>query len=214
MTAVTICSDFGAQENKICHCFHYFHIYLPWSDRSDAIILVFRMLSVNFSLSSFTFTKRLLGSFSLSAISVVSSAYLRSNGIVMHRCENWTITKAERWRIDAFELWCRRRLLRVPWTASRSNQSRKSTLIFIGRTDAEAETPVLWPPDVKNWPTGKDPDAGKDWRQEEKGTTHSGWNGWMASLTQWMWVWASSGSRCWTGKPGVLQSTGVAKSLS
>ena len=61
--------------------------------------------------------------------------------------------------------------------------------IFIGRTDAEAETPILWPPDVKNWLIGKDPDAGKDWRQEEKG-----WVGWMASLTQWTWVWASSGS--------------------
>ena len=78
--------------------------------------------------------------------------------------------------------------------------------IFIGRTVAEAETPILWPPDVKNWLTGKDPDAGKDWRQEEKGTT--GWDSWMASLTLWTWVWANSGSWWWTGKPGVLQSMG------
>ena len=55
--------------------------------------------------------------------------------------------------------------------------------IFIGRTDAEAEAPILWPPDAKNWLIRKDPDAGKDWRQEEKGTT--GWDGWMASLTRW-----------------------------
>ena len=85
--------------------------------------------------------------------------------VVMYGCESWTIKKAERRRIDVFELWCWSRLLRVPWTARRSNQSilRKSVLkIFIGGTDAEAETPVLWPPDVKNRLVGKDPDTGKD----------------------------------------------------
>ena len=82
--------------------------------------------------------------------------------------------------------------------------------VFIGRTDAEAETPILWPPDAKSWVTGKDPDAGRDWRQEEKGTT--GRDGWMASLTQWMWVWVNSGSWWWTGRPGALQSVGVTKS--
>ena len=78
--------------------------------------------------------------------------------------------------------------------------------IFIARTDAEAKTPILWPPASKNWLIGKDPDAGKDWRQEEKGTT--GWDGWLASLTQWTWVWASSRSWWWTGRPAVLQSMG------
>ena len=80
--------------------------------------------------------------------------------------------------------------------------------VFIGRTDAEAETPVLWPLDAKNWHIGKDPDAGKDWRQEEKGTRR--WDDWMASPTLWTWVWVSSGS-CWwwTGKPGMLQSMGL-----
>ena len=78
--------------------------------------------------------------------------------------------------------------------------------IFIGRTDAEAETPILWPPYVKNWIIWKDPDAGKDWRQAEKGTT--GWDGWMASPTQWTWVWVNSRSWWWTGRPGVLQSMG------
>ena len=77
--------------------------------------------------------------------------------------------------------------------------------IFIGMTDAE--TPILWPPDVKNWLIWKDPDAGEDWRQEEKGTTR-GRDGWMASLTQWTWVWVNSGSWWWTGRPGVLQSMG------
>ena len=84
----------------------------------------------------------------------------------------------------------------------RGNQS----WIFTRRTDAEAETSVIWPPDVKNWLIGKDPDAGKDWRQKEKGTT--GWDGWMASLTQWRWVCANSGSWWWTGKPGMLPSMG------
>ena len=79
--------------------------------------------------------------------------------------------------------------------------------ISTGRTEAEAETPILWPPDGKNWLTGKDPNAGKDWKQEEKGTTR-GWDGWRASLTRWTWVWASSRSWWWTGKPGELQSMG------
>ena len=82
---------------------------------------------------------------------------------------------------------------------SKGNQS----WIFIARNDAEAEAPILWPPVAKNWLIGKDPDAGKDWRQENKGIT--GWDGWMASPTPWTWVWASW---WWTGRPGVLQSMG------
>ena len=73
--------------------------------------------------------------------------------VVMYECESWTIKKAEHQRIDAFELWCWRRLLRVPWTARRSNQSipkGDQSWMFIGRTDVEAETPVLWPPDEKS----------------------------------------------------------------
>ena len=93
--------------------------------------------------------------------------------VVMYGCESWTIKKAEHWRIDAFELWCWTGLLRVPWSKEiqpvhpKGNQS----WISIGRTDAEAETPILWPPDVKSWLIWKDADAGKDWRREEKGTT-------------------------------------------
>ena len=78
--------------------------------------------------------------------------------------------------------------------------------IFIGRTDAEAEAPMLWPPDTKNRLIWKDPDAEKDWRQKEKGMTEDEVVGW------WTWVWASSKSWWWTGKPGVLQSMGVTKS--
>ena len=87
------------------------------------------------------------------------------------------------------------------------NPKGTQSWIFIGRTDAEAETPILQPPDAKNWLTGKDADAGKDWRQEEKGMT--GWDGWMASPMLWTWVLASSGSWWWTGKPGMLQSMGL-----
>ena len=101
--------------------------------------------------------------------------------VVMYGCESWTLKKAEHWRIDAFELWCWRRLLRVPWTARRSNQSilnPNQSWLFTGRTDVEAETPILWPPDVKNWLIGKDPDDEKDWRWEEKGTTEDEMVGW------------------------------------
>ena len=96
--------------------------------------------------------------------------------VVMYRCESWTIKKAEHWRIDAFELWCSRRLLRVPWTARRSNQTiQDQSWMFIGRTDAEAETPILWPLDAKNLLTGKDSDAGKDWRQWRRGWQRMRW---------------------------------------
>ena len=88
------------------------------------------------------------------------------------------------------------------------NPKGNQSWIFVGRADAEAETPILWPADVKNWLIGKDPDAGEDWRQEEKGDDR-GWDGWMASLTRWTWFWASSGSWWWTGRPGVLQSMGL-----
>ena len=85
----------------------------------------------------------------------------------------------------------------------KGNQSR----IFIGRTDAEAEAPILWPPDVKNWLTVKGPDVGKALKSGGKGADR-GWDGWMASPTRWTWVWASSGRWWRTGEPGVLQSMG------
>ena len=78
--------------------------------------------------------------------------------------------------------------------------------IFIGRIDAEAEAPILWPSDVNNWPTGKDPDARKDWRWEEKGMTEDEMVGWHHQLDGWVWV--SSRSWWWTGKLGMLQSMG------
>ena len=88
------------------------------------------------------------------------------------------------------------------------NLKENQPWIFFGRTDVEAEAPILWPPNVKSWLIGKDPDDGKDWRQEEKGDDRGG-DSWMASLTQWTWVWASSRSWWWTGKSGVLQSIGL-----
>ena len=79
--------------------------------------------------------------------------------------------------------------------------------VFIGKTDVEAETPILWPPDAESWLIWKDPDAGKDWGLEEKGMTEDEMVGWP-SLTQWIWVWVNSRSRWWTGRPGVLQFMG------
>jgi len=104
--------------------------------------------------------------------------------VVLYGCESWTVKKAKRWRMDAFELWCWRRLLRVPWTTRRSNQYPKGnrSWIFIGGTDIEAETPILWLSDSKNWLIWKDPDAGKDWRQEEKGSTEDEMVGWHHQL--------------------------------
>ena len=109
--------------------------------------------------------------------------------VVMYGYENWTIKKAESRRTDAFELWCWRRLesplacKEIQLVHPKGNQF----WIFIGRTDAESEVPILWPPAAKKWLIGKDPDAGKDWRQEEKG---------MSKLWEFWWI----------GRPGVLHS--------
>ena len=102
--------------------------------------------------------------------------------LVMYGCESWIVKKAECQRIDGFELWCWRRLLRVPWTPRTSNQSMLKEVSPDWRTYAEAETPILWPPDVKSWLIGKDPDAGKDWGQKDKGTTEDEMVGWHHRL--------------------------------
>ena len=105
--------------------------------------------------------------------------------VVMYGCESWTIRKAECRRIDAFELWCWRKLLKSPLDCKEIQpvhpQGDKSW-VFIGRTDVEAETAILWPPDTKSWLIWKDPDAGKDWRQEEKGMTENEMVGWHYRL--------------------------------
>ena len=101
------------------------------------------------------------------------------SSVVICGCESWTIKKAGCWRIDAFELWCWKRLLRVPWTAGRSNLS----ILKETSPDYSLEGLMLklWPPDAKNWLLGKDKDAGKGWRQE-KGMTEDemvGWHHWL-----------------------------------
>ena len=104
----------------------------------------------------------------------------------MYGCESWTLKKAERRRIDAFELWCWRRLLRVPWLDCKKIQPVHSEgdqpWDFFRGNDAETETPVLWPSHEKSWLIGKDSDAGRGWGQEEKGTTEdvmAGWHHWL-----------------------------------
>ena len=103
---------------------------------------------------------------------------------VMYGYEIWTIKKAEHWRIDAYKLvW--EKTLESPLDNKEIkpvNPKGNQPWIFIGRTDTEAETPILWPPDVKSWRTGKDPDAGKDRGQEEKGTTEDEVVGWHHRL--------------------------------
>ena len=112
----------------------------------------------------------------------------------MYGCESWTVKKAEHRRIDAFELWCWRRLLRVPWTARRSHQSILN--------DAKAETPVLWPrhAELTHWKRLW------CWEGLEAGGKGDdrGWNGWMASPTWWTWVWVNSGS--WWYHPAISSS--------
>ena len=104
--------------------------------------------------------------------------------VVMYGCESWTIKKAERWRTDAFELLLEK-TLESPLDCKEIqpvHPKGSQSWLFIGRTDAEAETPILWPPDVKSWLIWKDPDAGQDWGQAEKGMTENEMVGWHHRL--------------------------------
>ena len=125
--------------------------------------------------------------------------------VAMYGCESWTIKKAEHRRIDAFELWCWRKLLKVPWTARRFNQSilkEISPKYSLERLMLELQYygHLIWRTDSleKTLMLGKIEGEGDN----------RGWDGWRASPTRWKWVWTSSRSWWWTGKPGVLQSMG------
>ena len=130
--------------------------------------------------------------------------------VVMYGCESWTMKKAEHWKIDAFELWFWRRLLRVPRTARRSNQSilkevspRCSLEGLMLKLKLQYFGHLLWRVDSleKTLMLGKiEGRRSRGWQR--------GWHGWMTSPTRWTWVWIDSGSRWWTGRPGVLQFMG------
>ena len=127
----------------------------------------------------------------------------------MYGCESWTIKKVEHQRIDAFELWCWRRLLRVPWTARRSNQSILKEISpeyslegLMLKLKLQYFVHLMWRTDSLE----KTLMLGKIEGRRKRGWW--GWDGWMASLTQWAWVWSCSGSWWWTEKPGLLQSMG------
>ena len=136
--------------------------------------------------------------------------------VVMYGCESWTIKRAEHWRIYAFELWCWRRLFRVPWTARRSDQSilkeidpeysseglmPKQNLQYFGYLMRSSSTLATWCKELTHL---KRPWCWERLKAGGEGD-YRGWDGWKVSLTPWTWVWANSGSWWWrTGNPGVL----------
>ena len=229
MAAVTICSDFGAPKNKVLFIFclslfllfpHLFTLIDKANRWGNSGWLYFSGLQNHCRLWCSHESKRhfLLGRKIMTNLDTI----LKSRDItlptkvrlvkamvfpmVMYGCESWTIKKVEHQRIHAFQLWCWRRLLRVPWTARRSNQSilkevspgysleglmLRLKLQYFGhlmkRADSFEKTLMLG---------------------EIEGRRRRGWDGWMASPTQWMWVWVNSRSWWWTGKPDVLQSMG------
>ena len=129
--------------------------------------------------------------------------------VIMYRCDTWTIKKPEHQRIDAFELWCWRRLWRVPWTARRSNQSIlwRSVLGVHWRDwywSWNFNTLATWYEDLTHW---KRPWCWERLKVGGEGENR-GWDGWMASMTQWTWVLVNSGSWWWTGRPGVVRFMG------
>ena len=126
--------------------------------------------------------------------------------VVMYGCDSWTIKKAENWRIDGFELWCWRKLLRVPCTAKRSNQSILKEISpeysLEGCWSWNSNTLATWCKELTPW------NRPWCWERLKAGGEGDdrGWHGWMgSSLTRWTWVWASSGSWWWTRKSGMLQ---------
>ena len=130
--------------------------------------------------------------------------------VVMYGCESWTVKKAEHWRIDAFELWCWRRVLRVPWIARRSNYSILKEI----SPDCSLEG-LMWSWNSNTWATWCEELTHwkRPWCWEGLGAggegDYRGWDGGMASPTRWTWVWLNSGSWWWTGRPGVLNSMGL-----
>ena len=129
--------------------------------------------------------------------------------VVTYGCESWTVKKAECQRTDSFERCCWRRLLRIPWTARRSNQSILKEISPKYSLEGlilklKLQYLATWCKELTRmkrtwcWERLKVRGKGDD----------RGWNGWMASLTQWTWVWVNSGSWWWTGRPGMLQSMG------
>ena len=130
--------------------------------------------------------------------------------VVMYGCGSWTIKKAECWRIDAFELWCWRRLLRVPWTARRSNKFiLKKPVLKIHWKDGcwcwSSTTLATWWEELSHW---KRPWCWERLKAGGEGDDRE-WDGWMASPSKWTRLWASSRSWWWTKKPGMLQSMGL-----
>ena len=126
---------------------------------------------------------------------------------INYGCESWTVNKAEHWRIDVFELWCWRRLLRVPWTARRSNQSILKEIspgysLEGSSWSWNSNNLATWCEELTHW---KRPWCWERLKAGGKGDNR-GWDGWMASPTHWTWVWVDSGSWWWTGRPGMLQS--------
>ena len=126
--------------------------------------------------------------------------------VVMYGCESWAIKKAECWRIDAFELWCWRRFLRVPWTAGRSNQSILKEISPEYSLEGlmlklKLQYLATWCEELNHL---RRPWCWERLRARGEGDDR-GWDGWMASLTWWTWVWVDSGSWWWTGRPGVLR---------
>ena len=126
--------------------------------------------------------------------------------VVIYGCESWTVKKAECRRIDAFWTAVLEKTLESPLDCKdiQPVHSKDQSWEFIGRTDVEAETPILEPPDAKSWLICKDPDAGKDWGQVEKGMTEDEIAGWHHQLNGHEFGWAPGAGDRWTGRPGVL----------
>ena len=200
MAAVTICSDFGAQENKVSRYCKVISLQLIKINERKK-----KKRRLRLGRKAMTNVDSIFKSRDVTLPTKVCLVKTMVFPVVVHGCESWTIKKAEHQRTDAFELWYWRRLLRVPWTARRSNQSilkvisleysleglmLKLKLQYFGHLMQTVDSLE------KTLRLGKTEGRGEG--------NDRGWDGWMASPTQWIWVWASSESCWWTEKPGML----------
>ena len=189
----------------LCVCFHLISDFICFPTfRNASLLNMFYMFSNAFVVLVYEYID----------IEICRCRYLssKSYGFSSGHVWMWQLDYKESWAPKTWCFWTVvfKKTLESPLDCKgiqpvhpKGNQS----WIFIERSNAEAETPILWPPDVKNWLILKDPDAGKDWRWEEKGATEDEMVGWYHWL-KWTWVWVNSRSWWWTGKPDMLQSMG------
>ena len=177
-TAISFFKGSSQLRNWTCvSCISYIHRQIPYHWATWENRFIFKVPCLLLGRKVMTNLDSILKSRDITLPTKVCLVKAMVFPVVMYGCESWTVKKAEHWRIDAFELWCWRRL-ESPLDCKEIQPAHPKG----HKSWVEAETPILWPPHVKSWLIGKVPDAGKDWRQEEQRMTEDEMVGWYHRL--------------------------------